>query len=459
MLALPQPVQAVIKTFIKHGFEAYAVGGSVRDMLMRRPTKSWDFTTNATPSQIQTLFSDSFYDNTFGTVGVKIKSQSGETVDVFEITTYRSEKGYSDHRHPNRVVWGQTLEEDLARRDFTINAIATDGTQIIDPFTGKLDITQKIIRTVRNPDERFNEDALRLLRAVRLASELGFVIEPQTFEAIKRHVPLLQNVSSDRIREEFMRIMASDFPADGVMLLKNSGILAVILPELEQTFGVPQQSPKRHHIYDVGTHLIESLRHTPSTNPVIRLATLLHDIGKPRVFRKNPKDGLITFYNHEVVGARIALTIARRLNFSKKDLEKIVTLVRWHQFTVDERQTDATLRRFINKIGKENLKDILDLRIGDRLGGGAVQTSWRLRLFMKRLEEVQKQPFTVIDLKVDGYDVMKIYGISPGPLVGKILGELFNEVAMDKIKNDRDALLQKLVEMKSDLTATFKKTT
>lgn len=471
-LKLPQPAQSIIDILKKHKFEAYAVGGSVRDLLLQKPTKGWDFTTNATPVHILEIFPGSFYDNQFGTVGIKItksgiknkksrstkastelsRKSSGQEkdediVDIFEITTYRSEKGYIDHRHPDEVIWGDTIEEDLARRDFTINAIAFDGKNLVDPYHGQVDLKNKVIRSVRNPEERFNEDALRLLRAVRIATELGFTIEEKTFLAIQKLAPTITQVSHDRIRNELIKIMASKYPADGVMLLKNSNLLAEVLPEVVKCFGVPQQSPKRHHVFDVGTHLVESLKHCPAKNPLVRLATLFHDIGKPVVFRKNDQTGLITFYNHEVVGASIVKNLAYRLNFSKKDREKMVTLVRWHQFTVDETQTDASLRRFIRRVGVEHLKDMIDLRVGDRLGGGARETSWRLRLFLKRLEEVQKQPFTVADLKVDGHDVMKIFAIPPGPMVGHTLNELFNEVVMDKVKNRREELLKRLEEM------------
>ena len=448
MPTLIQPAQHIINTLNHNGYKAYAVGGSVRDILLGRATKSWDFATNATPAHLLEIFPDSFYDNNFGTVGIKIKNPKGDTIDVYEITTYRSEKGYKDHRHPDVVLWGETLEEDLSRRDFTINAIAFDGKTVIDPYHGQEDLKNKLIRSVGKPDERFKEDALRLMRAIRIATELGFVIEVETFAAIAKNAHLIDQISHDRVRNELMKIIASSYPADGIMLLKNSGILHHILPELEKCFGVPQQSPKRHHIFDVGTHLVESLKHAPSTNPVVRFAALTHDIGKPVVFHKDEPSGLITFYNHEVIGASIVKNISIRLNFSKADREKMVILVRWHQFTVDEHQTDATLRRFIKRVGKDNLKDMLNLRIGDRLGGGARETSWRLRLFMNRLEEVQKQPFTVTDLKVDGHDVMKLLGVSPGPIIGHTLNELFNEVVLEKVKNERNQLLKRLEEIK-----------
>lgn len=442
MMTIPKKVQTIIDTLKIAGFEAYAVGGSVRDLLMDRPTKGWDFTTNATPEEILNLFPDSFYDNQFGTVGIKIKEKD-EVVDIFEVTTYRSEKGYSDRRHPDTIAWGKTIKEDLARRDFTINAIATDGNAIIDLFGGKKDIENKTIRAVGNPKERFAEDALRMMRAVRLAAELGFTIEEATLAGIKANAELLTNISMERIRDELLRILAARFASDAILVLKSSKLLTLILPEFDAAFTTAQKSPHRHHIYDVGTHSVMALKYCPSGDPIVRLATLLHDIGKPKTFHKDDT-GLITFYNHEVTGTKLVRKIVERLRLSKKQADLVITLVRWHQFSVDERQTDAALRRFIRRVGKKNLNDILALRIGDRLGGGAQETSWRLELYKKRLVEVQKQPFTVHDLAVDGHDVMNKLTVKPGPIIGKILDQLFTEVEGGTLANQREALLARL---------------
>ncbi len=447
MPTLPKQAQNIISSLQKAGFLCYAVGGSVRDVLMERPTHGWDFTTNATPEEILAVFPDSFYDNQFGTVGIKLREGTDDEVtDVYEITTYRSEQGYQDHRHPDKLSWGTSLEEDLKRRDFTINAIAYDGKTIIDPHNGQEDLKNSMIRTVGDPNERFAEDALRMMRAVRIASELGFMIDPATLTAIRTHAATLGKISAERVRDELLRVLASPFPADGIMLLKSTGLLAVILPEIEAAFSIQQKSPKRHHIYDVGTHSVMALKHCPSTDPVVRLATLLHDVGKIKTYKKDDT-GLITFYNHEVVGAREARSICYRLRLSKKQIEKVITLVRWHQFTVDERQTDSALRRFIRHTGKEYLDDMLALRIGDRLGGGARETSWRLELFKKRLIEVQKQPFTVADLKINGYDIMKERNVKPGPVIGNALNALFAEVEAGTLPNEREALLIKLKEL------------
>ncbi|MFZ5844915.1 MAG: CCA tRNA nucleotidyltransferase [Patescibacteria group bacterium] len=452
-LKLPLRAQKIIATLKKAGFEAYAVGGSVRDLLLGRETHGWDFTTNATPEEILRLFPDSFYDNQFGTVGVKIKAKSNklkaiseETVDIYEITTYRSEHGYTNHRHPDKIIWGKTLEEDLARRDFTINAIAFDGKKIVDPFAGQADLKHQIIMAVGEPQERFAEDALRLMRALRLAAELGFMIDETTLAAIKSHAFLITQISSERVRDELFRLLAAPYAADGILLMRSTGLLKHIFPELDTAFATPQKSPQRHHIFDVGTHSVMSLKHCPSPDPLVRLATLLHDIGKPKTM-KYADGGVITFYNHEVVGTKIVREIADRLRLSRRQKDRLVALVRWHQFSVDERQTDSALRRFIRRVGRENLEDILALRIGDRLGGGARETSWRLELFKKRLEEVQKQPFTVADLKVDGYDVMTEFNLKPGPVVGKILNQLFTEVEAGTLPNERKVLLSRMREL------------
>jgi len=450
-LTLPKEVKDILTKLKRAKFQAFVVGGCVRDMLLGRKTNDWDFTTDATPEQILTLFPDGFYDNKFGTVGIPIQppTTNHQPPTIYEITTFRSEYGYSDHRHPDKIIFGKTLEEDLARRDFTINALASDGEKIIDLFDGQKDLKNKVIKAVGDPEKRLNEDALRMMRAIRIAAELQYLIEDKTFLAIKTNAALLNKISHERIRDELIKIMASDYPADGIILLRNAGLLTIILPELEKCFGVEQKSPKRHHIYDVGTHLIMSLKHCPSQDPIVRLATLLHDIGKPATAGKT-KEGVITFYNHEIIGASIVRNIADRLHFSKKDRDFMVKLVRYHQFTVDERQTDTALRRFIRNVGRENLDKMLALRTADRLGGGARETSWRLELFKKRLLEVQKQPFTVADLKVDGHDVMKIYHIGPGPLVGAVLNMLFNDVVKGVIKNEREILLKRIKDLKKE---------
>ncbi|MFH1971078.1 MAG: HD domain-containing protein [Patescibacteria group bacterium] len=447
---LPKFVIKILEKFETNKYEIYIVGGAVRDVILGKIVDDWDFTTNATPQEILKIFPEGFYDNKFGTVGINDKSSE----NPFEITTYRKEYGYSDSRRPDKIEWGKTLKEDLSRRDFTINAMALKQIkgksreyELIDIFEGQKDLKVKKIRAVGNPDERFSEDALRMMRAIRIASELNFTIEDKTLQAIKKNANLINRIAKERVKEELFKLLSSPYPYEGIINFKKSGLLLEIIPELEKTFGVEQKSPGRHHIHDVGTHLFIALKNCKSENPVVRFATLIHDIGKPQTY-KVLDTGVVTFYNHEVISTRIAENIADRLRFSNKEKDKFIKLVKFHQFTVDERQTDSAIRRFIKNVGKENIEDMLELRVADRLGGGARETSWRLEEFKKRLIEVQKQPFTVKDLKINGDDVMKILKIKPSPKIGEILNELYKEVVDKKILNEKQKLLSKLKEMK-----------
>lgn len=490
---IPTKVLDIYKTFQDSGFEVYFVGGCVRNLLLNKEIKDWDVTTNATPEQMQKLFPDSFYDNQFGTVGIPVilgneetpeslkgpgQSQHDDKKLIVEATTYRTEHGYSDKRRPDKVEWGKTLEEDLSRRDFTINAIAlktnchpeevalgdrredpinlqeiphsvrNDKTEIIDPFEGKKDLENKLIRAVGNPNERFKEDALRLMRAIRIATQLSFTIEDATWKALVEDAPLIAEIANERVRDELLKILASDYPYEGIMMLKSAGLINYILPELLEGIDISQVRPGRHHTTDVFTHNVMSLKHCTSTDPVVRFATLLHDIGKPRVQATDP-EGFVIFHNHEVVGARMARTIADRLRFSKKDRDKIINLIRWHMFTVDEKITDAAVRRFIRRIGVENVKDMMDLRVGDRLGGGTqTAESWRLKLFKQRIEDQLKPlPFSINDLAIDGNDIMKELNMKPGKKVGELLQKLFEEVDEDLSKNTKEYLLQRIKEI------------
>jgi len=437
MINLPENVTDLITAFKKKGFQIYVVGGAVRDLLLNKPVENWDFTTDATPEQILKLYPDGFYNNQFGTVGISISKNI-----LFEITTFRKEADYKDFRHPSKITWAKTLEEDLARRDFTINSMAYSGEKIIDLYDGQKHLQEKLIIAVGDPNRRFQEDALRLLRAIRFASQLGFLIDDKTRTSIQKNAELIKQISWERIRDEFIKILASDFPSEGIVFMKNTGLLTHILPELDICFAIPQKSPKRHHIYDVGTHQIMSLKNCPSKDPITRFAVLIHDIGKAQSFRRDEKTELITFYNHEVIGTRLAEKIADRFKLPNKQKEKLVRLVQHHQFTVTEIITDKAVRRFIRNVGLEYLGDMIDLRTSDRIGSGAKPTSWRFELFKKRLIEVQKQPFAVTDLKIDGTDVMKVLNIKPGPKVGETLKRIFDQVVEKKLKNDREILLK-----------------
>lgn len=441
--SIPTEVGVISKKFEEAGYEIYIVGGAVRDMVMGKPVMDWDFTTNATPDEILKVIPNGYYNNQFGTVGL----ESEEGLKPFEITTYRTERDYKDARRPSIVAWGKNLTEDLQRRDFTINAMALGpDLKIIDPYEGLKDIDSKTIRAVGDPNERFGEDALRMMRAVRIASELGFTIEHKTHDAIKLNAPSINKIARERVRDELIKIMASPNPYEGMVMFRETGLLGEVIPEMEKAFGVDQKSPQRHHIYDVGTHSLFSLKYCKSTDPITRFATFIHDIGKPVTYKKL-ENGVVTFYNHEVIGTTIAGRIAQRLRFSRAQTQKLLILVRWHQFTVDEHQTDTAIRRFITHVGKENIDDMLALRVGDRLGSGAKETSWRLEDFKKRITDVQKQPFSIRDLKINGNDIMKELNLKPSPKVGEILESLFEEVAEKKTENNKEELLKRAKEI------------
>lgn len=446
MLTLPTFVNNFMGIFRKNNYQIYLVGGGVRHLLLNEPVKNWDFTTDAKPKEILELFDNAFYNNDFGTVGIPIKHEE-ETL-IFEVTTMRKESGYSDKRRPDNLSWTNKIQYDLNRRDFTINAMAFDGKNIIDEYDGLSDLKKGIIRAVGDPNIRFNEDALRLMRAIRIATILGFTIENKTRESLIQNSHLIKHISWERIRDEFFKILSSNHPADGILFLKNTNILSYILPELDKSFSIPQKSPKRHHIYDVGTHSVMALKHCTSKDVIVRFATLIHDVGKVEAFKKDPETQLITFYNHEITGWKLAEKIADRFKLSKDQKHKLVTLVRYHQFSATELQTDKAVRRFIRNVGKELVNDMLDLRTADRIGSGSKPTSWRYELFKKRIIEVQKQPFSINDLKIDGDDIMKLLNLKPSPKVGDILKDLLDKVINKKVKNSKSSLLKEVEKVK-----------
>lgn len=436
---LPTEVKNILEKFKKAKFQIYIVGGAVRDLLMSKTVNDWDFTTDATPEEILKISPEGFYDNQFGTVGIETK------LGIFEVTTMRKEGIYKDYRHPTKVGWTNKIEEDLARRDFTINALAlSQDKQIVDPFGGQSDINNKLIKAVGNPSNRFEEDALRLIRAIRIATQLEFEIEEKTYQAVQENAELIQEIAWERIRDELFKILSSNNPYLGIIKMRDSGLLKIILPEVDKCFGIIQEGPKHDRIYDIGIHSLLALKYAPSIDPLVRFAALLHDIGKVKTVRTDPS-GNVTFYNHDVAGGQLALEIAKRFNLSKKQIDKLYRLVRWHLFTVDENQTDSAIRRFIKNVGIENIEDMLAVRIGDRLGGGTQKAiSWRMEKFGERIKEVLKKPFSIADLKVNGNDVMKVLNTKPGPQVGKILQKLFDEVLEDNSKNNREYLLRKI---------------
>ncbi len=426
------------------GGEIFVVGGAVRDMMLGRKVEDWDFATNLRPEEMKKLFvKNSFCNNAFGTLSIV-----GKDKEIFEVTTYRKEIGYSDKRHPDKLIWSKKIEEDLGRRDFTINAMAwgkKEGKwQMLDLYEGEKNLQKKLIRAVGGADKRFGEDALRMMRAVRLAVQLGFTIEEKTRGAILKNAKLITEVAGERIREELFLILLSPTPAVGIDMLRETGLLVYIMPELLAGIGVGQ---KGHHIYDVWEHNLRTLENCQSDNPITQLAALLHDVDKPVVVKKKAS-GEKTFHNHEVSGARTAITIGKRLRLSKKELDKLFRLTRWHMFTASEMQTDKSVRRFIRRVTLPLVDEMIALRRADRIGSGARETSWRWELFKKRIAEVQKQPFSIKDLKVNGEDVMKILKIKPGRKVGEVLNKLFAQVEEKPELNERETLLGMIKEEK-----------
>ncbi len=445
-MKLPIPVKEILEKLEKKGFEAYVVGGCVRDILIKRKPKDWDVATSAKPEQIQKIFSDSFYKNKFGTVTVKTKSKE-PTLKEIEVTTFRAEEKYLDKRHPEAISFISDGKEDLARRDFTINAIALDKNEkVIDPFDGQKDLEDKIIRAVNKPKERFSEDALRLLRAIRLANELDFEIEPKTLAAIKENAGLLQMIAKERIRDELIKIIMSDQPDQGIELLKETNLLQYIIPELEKGIGIGQN---RHHIYTIYQHSVLSLKFAgqKNFNLAVRLAALFHDIAKPQTKRGKGPDS--TFYNHDQLGAKFAIRILERLRFPKNTIEKVATLVRNHMFVynVDE-VTEAGVRRLLRRVGPENIRDLLDLRISDRLGSGVPKAvPYKLRHLEYVIEKVSQDPISVKMLKVNGNDLMKELKIEPGPRLGLLLEALLAQVLENPKLNTKKKLLPKAQEL------------
>ncbi len=443
---IPKEVSQVTKTLQNANFEAYLVGGCVRDILRGENPKDWDITTNATPSDIQDLFEDSFYENDYGTVGVVNKETEDETLKTVEVTPYRIEGKYTDGRRPDEVHFSNKLEDDLKRRDFTVNAIAYDESkgQLVDLYKGQEAIKDKILRTVGEPEERFSEDGLRILRAIRLATELGFTINIETEKAIKKLAPTLENISKERIRDEFIKIIMSPTPMEGLILANKLGVLQYIIPELEKGIDLEQNGD---HIYTVWEHNLRAVKHSADRKwPLhVRLASLLHDISKPETRRWSKKKNNWTFYGHDVVGGRVSREILSRLKFPKDMVATVSKLVRHHLFFSDvEKITLSAVRRIVSNVGPENVWDLMKVRACDRIGmGRPKETPYRLRKYEAMIEEAMRAPISVGMLKIDGAKIMDVTREKPGPKIGLILHALLEEVLDDPEKNTEEFLVKR----------------
>ncbi len=445
---IPKEILQITETMQKAGFEAYLVGGCVRDLILKREPKDWDITTNAKPEEIQSLFEHTYYENTYGTVGVVNDDTEDLVLKNIEVTPYRLEAKYSDSRHPDAVFFSDKLEDDLKRRDFTMNAIAFDPSknELVDLYKGQEDIKNKIIRTVGDPKERFLEDGLRVLRAVRFKAELGFEIEEKTKQAILDTGHILKDISNERIKDEFVKIVMSKNPMKAIETTSELDILKYIIPELEEGINNTQ---KGAHIYTIWEHNLRALQHSADKEwPFhVRLSALLHDIGKPasKRFDKIKKEN--TFYGHEVVGARIAKKIMQRLKFSNEITDIVTKLVRNHLFFSDiEKITLSAVRRIIKNVGPDLVWDLMKVRFCDRIGmGRPVENPYRLRKYHSMIEEAMKDPVSVGMLKIDGSVLINVLKIKPGPKMGYILHALLEEV-LDDPKLNTEEYLQKRAE-------------
>ena len=469
---IPKEVLAVVVSLQKAGFSAYLVGGCVRDIVLGGEPKDWDVATDAKPEEIQKVFPEHVYENNFGTVGVKVPTfqpvvpevgtptesvVAEKKVDIVEVTTFRCEGKYTDKRHPDEVRFAKTIEEDLSRRDFTVNAIAlrvrSQGSNVkgadyefIDPYKGQLDIKERIIRTVGDPVARFGEDALRLMRAVRLAVQLDFEIGLAARRAIEEKAGELEIIAKERIRDEFIKIIESNNAARGIILLEELGLLKYILPELCEGVDVGQN---KHHIYTVFEHHVRSLDYsvTQGHSLVVRVAALLHDLGKPKT---KQGEGLnSTFHGHEMVGAKMAVRALDRLKFPRDFTDRVSHLIRYHMFYYNVGEvSDAGVRRFLRRVGPEYVPELMQLREADRVGSGVPKAiPYKLRHFLFMIEKVKHDPISPKMLKVNGEDVMKLLSIAPCPRVGYVLSVLLEEVLDDPKRNTKEYLEKRTREL------------
>ena len=434
--ALPAAVQDMLDRLWSAGHAAYVVGGSLRDTMIGREPDDWDLTTSALPEQTTALFPEAAYENAFGSVVVP---SGDDAVGDVDITTMRSDHDYADFRRPHRVDFTASVELDLARRDFTVNAIAwgaeADGERrLVDPHGGRDDLTRRTLRAVGDPATRFGEDALRMLRAVRLAATLDFDIEPATLTAIREKAELVEHLSGERIAAEMRSLLAANDRATGLRLLADTGLLEHLAPDLAAQRGVPQNKVAGEDLWD---HSIRSVDAASADPPYLRLAVLLHDLGKPSTMA----DG--RFVGHESVGADMARAMLDRWHWPTAERDRVAHLIRHHMFGYVPRWSDAAIRRFIVKVGPDALDDLFLLREADNVGSGLPADSGRLAEFRSRVKR-ELDSGAALDLRslaVDGTDLMTEFGLQPGPIVGTTLQRLLDRVISDPSLNRRDRLL------------------
>jgi tRNA nucleotidyltransferase (CCA-adding enzyme) len=431
--AIPPPVAELLRTLWSAGHAAYVVGGSLRDACLGRQATDWDLASDARPERLVEVFPGSVYENRFGTVAVR------HAGDVFEITTFRSDHDYADFRRPHRIEFGDDIELDLARRDFTVNALAWgarpgEPPELVDPFGGLADVETRTLRAVGEPRARFEEDALRMIRAVRLAATLGFGVEPATLAGIQARAELARYLSGERIAAELDKLLAAGTPSVGLRLMADTGLLAPISPDLSAQRGIPQNKVPGEDLWD---HTLRSVDAARADRPVVRLAALLHDIGKPATFA----DG--HFVGHDRVGADLAGAFLDRLRTPRAVRERVVALVRQHMFSYEPSWSAAAVRRFIGKVGRTRLEELFELREADNVGSGLTPDAGGLGELRARVEAELAADVVLerTDLAVDGRDLMTELDLEPGPRLGRILESLLERVVEDPVLNDRPTLL------------------
>lgn len=432
-IELPRKVVLIIKNLQRHGYDAYAVGGCVRDSILNRKPEDWDITTSAKPEQVKRIFRrtvDTGIEH--GTVTVLIGK------DGFEVTTYRVDGLYEDGRHPKEVTFTSRLEEDLKRRDFTINAMAyNDDERLVDAFGGMRDLNYHLIRCVGDPKERFSEDALRILRAVRFSAQLAFPIEPETAEAIKSLAPNLEKISAEQIQAELVKLLVSDHP-ERIQDACELGITKVVLPEWDDMVGVKQNTP--HHKYDVAAHTVHALQNVKN-DKVLRLTMLFHDMGKP-VMKTTDENGRDHFKGHAIASEQIAKTVMKRLKFDNDTIRKVTKLVAYHDYRMEP--TGANVRRAMHEIGVELFPYYLAVRLADTKAQSSYERRGKLENIIQIRELYRnalrnKECVTLKDLAVTGTDLINL-GIAPGKELGTLLNELLDMVIEDPAWNQKGKL-------------------
>ncbi len=444
---IKKDISDIVNKMNSKGYECYLVGGSVRDFILGIPVFDYDFATDAHPESVIKIFSRVIPTGIkHGTVTILSKDNK------YEMTTYRSDGKYINGRRPESVHFSDTLEKDVERRDFTINGLAynIETEEVIDLVGGLEDIDKKIVRTIGNPIDRFREDGLRPYRSCRFAAKLDFTIEDETFHAISETLDVAKKVSVERIRDELTKLIEANKPSIGFEYMRRSGLLELCLPELLSCYNIGQN---KYHKYDIYYHSLYSCDSIPGKDRMIRLAALLHDIGKAST-RKEGEDGDYTFYNHEVVGAKMTRKLMKRLRFSNEEIERVNNLVLNHMFHYMPEWSDGAVRRFMKKVGLENLNELFLLRLADRRGNGQRDgLPAPINELKNRIKKVieQDSALTVRDLEIDGYVIMKEFDVKPGPVIGKILNSLLELVLDEPESNTREILLEKAGEIYKEL--------